>query len=98
MLLDGARAADWLRSSSLWYDVNVRDFDGVVSVTESVPGWDLGLHVAGGVGCSDADGVSTDVGRGPVEGPVLPLVGAFGGFELSRVPVAGAGEAEVDAG
>src|SRR5215213_10947462 len=78
--------------------VDVGDLDGVVSVAEPVPRRDLGLHVAGRVGRPGAEGVPSDVVCIPVEGPVLPLVRALGGLELRGVPVAFAGEADVDPG
>src|SRR5918998_3463403 len=62
--------------------VDVGDLDGVVSVTEPVPGRDVGLHVAGRVGCSGSKGVSADVGHLPVERPILPLVRTLRGLEL----------------
>src|SRR5215217_4305870 len=74
------------------------DLDCVVSVAEPVPGRDVGLYVAGRVGCSGAEGVSADVGGLPVERPILPLVWTFRGFELRRVPVSLAGEADVHVG
>ena len=40
--------------------VDVGDLDCVVSVAEPVPGRDVGLHIAGRVGCSRAKGVSQD--------------------------------------
>ena len=64
--------------------VDVRDLDGVVAVAEPVPRRDLWLHVAGGVGCSGPQGVAADVGRLPVEGPVLPVVGAGGRQRVGR--------------
>src|SRR6476660_9659412 len=76
--------------------VDVDDLDGVVSVAESVPGWDLGLGVAGGVRRAGAERVAADVVGVPIERPVLPLVGPGGRLEPSRVPVAFAGEADVD--
>src|SRR5918995_785820 len=78
--------------------VHVGDLDGVVSVAEPVPGRDVGLHVAGRVGCSGSKGVSADVGHLPVERPILPLVRTLRGLELRRVPVSLAGEADVDVG
>src|SRR5215211_3818559 len=78
--------------------VDVGDLDGVVSVAEPVPGRDVGLHVAGRVGCSGSKGVSADVGHLPVERPLLPLVRTLRGLELRRVPVSLAGEADVDVG
>src|SRR5215213_4413335 len=56
--------------------VDVGDLDGVVAVAEAVPGWDLGLHVAGCVGRAGAEAVAAALGRLPVERPVLPLVWA----------------------
>src|SRR5215208_2536329 len=79
-------------------DVDVGDLDGVVSVAEPVPRRDLGLHVPGRVGSPGSERVPSDVVRVPVEGPVLPLIGAFGGLELRLVPVTFAGEADVDLG
>jgi hypothetical protein len=35
--------------------VDVGDLDGVVAVAEAVPGWNLGLHVAGCVGRAGAE-------------------------------------------
>src|SRR5215207_6209682 len=78
--------------------VDVGDLDGVVAVAEAVPGWNLGLHVAGRVGRAGAEAVAAALGRLPCEGPVLPLVWTLGGFDLRRVPVAFAGEADVDVG
>ena len=78
--------------------IDVGDLDCVVSVAEPVPGWDVGLDVAGRVGCSGAEGVSTDVRRVPVERPFLPVVGPLRGLDLGRVPVSLAGEADVDVG
>src|SRR5215204_7264993 len=76
--------------------VDVGDLDGVVSVAEPVPRRDLGLHVAGRVGRPGAEGVPSDVVRLPVEGPVLPVVRPLGRLDPRRVPVAFAGEADVD--
>src|SRR3954453_21529475 len=78
--------------------VDVRDLDCVVSVAESIPRRDVGLDVAGCVGRSRAEGVPADAGRLPVERPVLPVVRAFLGLKLCRMPVSLAGEAEVDVG
>src|SRR5829696_8782014 len=77
--------------------VDVHDLDRVVSVAEAVPGRDLRLRVAAGAGRPGAEGVPADVVRLPVERPVLPPVRAFGRIEPGRVPVAFAGEADVDA-
>src|SRR5215211_3044153 len=92
------------RGPEMWCDmaaspsphVDVYDLDGVVSVAEAVPGRDLRLRIAGGVGRAGAEGVPADVVRLPVERPFLPLVWACGWLELGRVPVAFAGEADVD--
>jgi hypothetical protein len=78
--------------------VHVGDLDCVVSIAEPVPGRDVGLYVAGRVSCSGAEGVSADVGRLPVERPILPLVWTSWRFELRRVPVSLAGEAKVHVG
>src|SRR5215211_8947527 len=67
--------------------VDVGDVDGVVAVAEAVPGWNLGLHVAGGVGRAGAEAVPSCLGRLPCEGPVLPLVRTLRGFDLRWVPV-----------
>src|SRR5215218_2484560 len=93
------------RGPEMWCDmaaspsphVDVYDLDGVVSVAEAVPGRDFRLHIPGGVGRPGAEGVPADVVRLPVERPFLPLVRAFGRREPGRVPVAFAGEADVDA-
>src|SRR5215210_8515814 len=77
--------------------VDVHDLDGVVSVAEAVPGRDLRLRVAGGVSRPGTEGMPADVVRLPVERPVLPLVRAFGRLQPGRMPVAFAGEADVDA-
>ena len=74
------------------------NFDGVVAVSEPVPGWHLWLHIAGGVGCPGAEGVSSDVGPVPGVRPVLPLVGAGGCFQLRRMPFAFTGQADLDPG
>src|SRR5215207_9440857 len=86
------------RPAMLLRDVDVRDLDRVVSVAESVPGWDVGLDVADGVGCASAQAVSTDAVCLPVEGPVLPLGGVSRGLELRTVPLTFAGEADVHCG
>src|SRR5829696_2328644 len=54
--------------------VDVGNLDGVVAVAEAVPGWDLGLHVAGCVGRAGAERIPSRLGGLPLEGPVLPLV------------------------
>src|SRR5436190_12369610 len=76
--------------------VDVDDFDGVVAVAESIPGRDFRLDVPGGIGRARAHGVPSDVARVPVERPILPLVRAFRGLEVRQVPVAFAGEADLD--
>src|SRR5207247_2406535 len=76
--------------------VDVRDLDRVVSVAETVPWRDVGLHVAGGIGRAGAKAVAPDRGRVPIERPVLPVVRALWGLELGRMPVAFAGQADVD--
>src|SRR5512132_1945856 len=48
--------------------VDVGDLDGVVAVAEAVPGWNLGLHVAGCVGRAGAEAVADGLGRLPCEG------------------------------
>src|SRR3712207_448471 len=70
-------------------------FDGVVPVAEPVPEGDLRLHVSGRVGCPGAEGVPSHVGGVPVEGPVLPVMGAAGRLELRLVPIALAGQADL---
>src|SRR5215212_6586596 len=70
--------------------------NGVVSVAEAVPGRDLRLGGAAGVGRPGAEGVPADVVRLPVELPVLPLIRAVWRLEPGRVPVALAGETDVD--
>src|SRR3954454_23583394 len=77
--------------------VDVDHLDGVVAVAEPVPGWDLRLDVAGGVGRPGAEGVPAYGGGVPVQPPVLPRVGARGLLELRLVPVALAGEADLHA-
>src|SRR5215207_11778546 len=47
--------------------VDVGDLDGVVAVAETVPGWNLGLHVPGGVGRAGAEAVAAALGRLPCE-------------------------------
>src|SRR5215218_10698041 len=91
---DSASVPDfgWLASAH----IDVGDLDGVVAVAEAVPGWDLGLRVAGCVGRAGAEAVAAAFGRLPREGPVLPLVRTLGRFDLSRVPVAFTGEADLD--
>src|SRR5207247_3393773 len=76
--------------------VDVRDLDRVVSVAEAVPGRDVGLHVAGGIGRAGAKAVPPGCGFLPLERPVLPVVRALWGLELGRIPAAFAGEADVD--
>src|SRR6185312_13401927 len=76
--------------------VDVGDLDRVVPVAEPVPGWNLGLHVAGRVGRAGAERVSADLGRLPPEGPVLPLVRAHRGLEVHCVPLSLAREADMD--
>src|SRR3954454_22708269 len=93
---DGELNAAGCRLASAHVDVG--DLDCVVSVAEPVPGRDVRLYAAGRVGCSGAEGVSADVGRLPVERPILPLVWTFRGVELRRVPVSLAGEADVHVG
>ena len=61
--------------------VDVGDLDGIVAVAETVPGWNLGLHVAGCVGRAGAEAVAAALGRLPCEGPVLPLVRTLRGFD-----------------
>src|SRR4051812_35333402 len=78
--------------------VDVLDLDRVVPVAEAVPRRDVWLHVAGYVGRSRAKRVPPDSVGVPSEGPVLPLVGALGFLELSGVPVAFTGEADVHLG
>jgi len=56
------------------------------------------LHVAGGVGGSGAERMPSDVGGDPGVGPVLPMVGTGGWLQLRLLPVAFAGEADLDAG
>src|SRR4051794_26492109 len=76
--------------------VDVGDLDGVVAVAEAVPGWDVGLHIAGCIGCADAEAVAAALGRLPVERPVLPLVRALRGLDLGHVPVPFARDADFD--
>ena len=71
---DVRRSVTGMRWAGL-HDVDVDDLDGVVAVAEAVPGRDVGLHVAGGVGRPRAQRVPSHVGGLPGEGPVLPLVG-----------------------
>src|SRR5215207_1879675 len=68
--------------------VDVGNLDGVVAVAEAVPGWDLGLHVAGCVGRAGAERIPSRLGGLPLEGPVLPLVRTLWGLEVGRMPVA----------
>src|SRR4051795_5936027 len=72
--------------------VDVDHLDGVVAVAEPVPRWDLGLHVPGRIGRPGAEGGPAHGGGAPVEGPVLPGVGAGGLLELRLEPVPLAGE------
>src|SRR4051794_9569554 len=76
--------------------VDGEHFDGVVSVAQPVPRWDVGLPVSGGVGRPGAQGVTSDVVAVPDERPVLPLVGTARRVQLRWVPVTFAGEADVD--
>src|SRR6478609_1976805 len=76
-------------------DVDVQDFDCVVAVAEPVPGWDLRLYVAVGVGRPGTEGVAADVRGRPVERPVLPRIGALRRLELRRLPFAFARETHV---
>jgi hypothetical protein len=59
--------------------IDVEDLDGVVPVAQPVPGWDVGLHVAGGISRPGAPGVASDLAVLPAEPPVLPLVRAPSG-------------------
>src|SRR6266446_6348153 len=77
--------------------VDVLHFDGIVAVPEAVPWRYFGLGVAGGVGGAGAQRVTTDRGRLPFEGPVLPLVWRARRLEFRCVPFAFAGEADLDA-
>ncbi len=72
--------------------VDVEDLDGVVAVSEPVPGRYVGFGVPGCVGGSGAQRVTTDVRGVPEEGPVLPVVGLCGWLHVGGVPVAFAGE------
>src|SRR4051812_33941273 len=68
------------RGPGMWCDlgaspnVDVDDLDGVVSLSEAIPGRDFRLRIAGGMGPPGAGGGRADVARLPVERPVLPLV------------------------
>ncbi len=85
-----------LRAFSCSAHVDVDDLDGVVPVSEPVPGRDLWLGVAGCVCRAGAEGVAANVVGRPVERPVLPVVRPEGRLDPGRVPVAFAGEADVD--
>src|SRR5207237_8373691 len=54
--------------------------------------------VPGRAGVPRAEGWSADVGCVPLERPVLPLIRPLGLLQLRRVPLALAGETDLDAG
>src|SRR5207245_11267701 len=70
---------------------------GVVDVAEPSPGRDVRLDVAGRIGRAGPQGVPPDGGGVPVVGPVLPRVRAAGRLQLRLVPVALAGQTDLDA-
>src|SRR4051812_25428450 len=76
--------------------VDVRHLNGVVAVSEPVPGWDVRLLVAGRIGRPGTDAVTPGQRDLPLVRPVLPLVRAPGGVDQGRLPRALPGEAEVD--
>src|SRR4051812_13302045 len=76
--------------------VDVGNFDCVVSVAESVPGWDLGLDVAGRIDRARSERLPSDAFGLPFVPPVLPLGRAFRLLDLRWIPVAVAREADVD--
>ena len=58
--------------------IDVGDLDCVVSLAEPVPGWDVGLDLAGRVGCSD------DLGSNFDGAPDLEFRAATKALELER--------------
>ena len=54
--------------------VDKANFDGIVPVAEAIPGRDVGLHIAGGIGRAGTKRMSSHLGWRPLKRPVLPLV------------------------